>query len=111
ATRRARVRPDWAAPPPPPVARPALAAQLDSRPVSDAGGNLHLEAARSPLPAGAAAVRARVLDDRPVSAAARARVRERKEALLLGHDSPAVALRADGRRRARLRPGSMADVA
>src|SRR5207253_6622266 len=55
--------------------------------------------------------RARVLDDRPVSAAARARRRKREPPLRLGDDSAAAALRADGRRRPRLRAGAAADVA
>src|SRR5262249_7684198 len=54
------------------VAGLALAAELDACAVLDAGRNLHLEASRPPLAAGAAAVRARLLDDCPVPAAARA---------------------------------------
>src|SRR5581483_1604660 len=55
--------------------------------------------------------RARLLDDRPVTAAARARLREGEEALALGDDAAAAALRADLRRGPRLRARAAARVA
>src|SRR5439155_4268252 len=60
------------------------------------------------LTAGAVALRARPLDHGAVAAAARAGLREREQALALGLDPPAVALRADDRRRARLSAGAAA---
>src|SRR5712692_2081079 len=86
----------------------ALAAQPDPRPVLHARRNLDGVALRPPLAAGTAAARARVFDHRAVAAAARARLREPEQALALGDDAAAVALGADLRRRARLRPGAAA---
>src|SRR2546426_7884850 len=86
----------------------ALAAQPDPRPVLHARRNLDGVALRPPFAAGAAAARARVLDHGAVAAAARTRLREPEQALALGDDPAAVALGADLRRRARLRPGAAA---
>src|SRR5829696_352673 len=52
----------------------ALALQPDARAVLDAGGDLDRVALRALLATGSVAARARVLDDRPVPAAARARL-------------------------------------
>src|SRR5438552_3517191 len=82
------------------VAGLALAAQLDSRAVLHARRNLDPEPARAALAARPPAVRARVLDDRPVAAAARARLREREQPLRPGDDAASGALRADRRHRA-----------
>ena len=97
--------------------RPARAALLatalepDPRPVLRARGNLHLVGLLHALSARAAARLARLLDDRPVAAAARARLREREEAVRVGRDPAPRADRADDRRRARLGPGAAAGVA
>src|SRR5207249_2631343 len=80
-----------------------LALEADARAVPDSGRDLDRVALRAPLAAGAAALRARLLDHRPVSATARARLREREQPLALRHDAAAVALRTDHRRRSRLR--------
>src|SRR5207253_901126 len=80
----------------------------DSRPVLDAGLDLHRVRLDAPLPAGALALRARLLDDGAVAAAARARLREREQALALGLHAAAVALRADDGSGARPRAGAAA---
>src|SRR5205085_8457913 len=64
-----------------------------------------------PLSPGAAAGRARILDHRAVSAAARAGLREREKALALGDHAAAAALRADLRRRPGLCARPVARVA
>src|SRR4029078_12716297 len=93
------------------VAGLPLALELDPRAVLDARGDLHLEPARAPLAAGAGAVLARLLDHGAVAAAARARLLEREQALVLGADAAAVALGADARLRAGLRARAVANVA
>src|SRR5205823_1752564 len=85
-----------------------LAAQADLRPVLDAGRDLDRVALRPPLAAGAAAVRARLLDHGAVAAAARARLGEREQALALGDHAAALALGAEARRRAGLRARAVA---
>src|SRR5262249_58139456 len=55
--------------------------------------------------------RARVLDDRPGAATARARLRDREQALALGLDAPPLAARADLRRGTRLGAGAVAGPA
>src|SRR6266536_6094551 len=74
----------------------------------DAGLDLDGVRLDPPLPAGAAAVGARLLDHGAVAAAARAGLREREEALALGPDAAAVALGADHGSRAGLRAGAAA---
>src|SRR5207248_9684173 len=65
------------------LARLALALEADAGAVLRPGRNLDRVALRAPLAARAAARAARLLDHRPVPAAARARLREREEALIL----------------------------
>src|SRR3954471_7500924 len=81
----------------------ALALEPDLRAVLDARLDIHGERASPPLAARAVALRARLLDHRAVAAAAWARLRQREQALRLGDDPAAVALRADDRRGAGLR--------
>src|SRR5262249_54254667 len=92
-------------------ARLALALQADPSAVLRARGDLDRVALRPPLAACTAAGWARVLDDRPVPAAAGARLREREEALALGNDATAAADRADRGRGARLGARAAAGVA
>src|SRR5207302_10422325 len=92
------------------VAGLPLAAQLDPRAVLDAGRDADLEAPRPPLAAGAVAVGAGILDDRAVPAAARARLREREQALALGDHAAAAALGTHLRRGAALRSRAAALV-
>src|SRR5207245_3887418 len=80
----------------------ALALELDARPILDAGRNLHREALRATLTAGAVTFRARPLDHGSVAAASRTRLRQGKEALRLPDDTTAVTLRTDHRRGSRL---------
>ena len=84
------------------AARLALARQPDPRALAHARGDVHLVVLDRLLLAGAMAGRARVLDDRARSVAARARLGDREEPLALGLDPAALALRADLRRRAGL---------
>src|SRR4029077_5478189 len=86
----------------------SLAAQADSRAVLDARGDLDRVALGTPLAAGAAAVRARLLDHGAVPTAARARLREGEQALALRDHAAAVALGAEHRRRAGLRARAVA---
>ena len=65
----------------------ALALEPDLRAVLDARLDLHGERAPPPFAARAVALRARLLDHGAVAAAARARLREREQALRLGDDA------------------------
>src|SRR5439155_16060999 len=87
----------------PAVAGLALAAQANPRAVVDAGRDLDRVPLRAPLARGAAAARTRILDHRAVSAAARARLREREEPLALRLDAAPVTLGTERRRGSRLR--------
>src|SRR5436190_1824387 len=93
------------------VAGLALAAQADPRAVLDAGRNLDRVALGAPLAAGAAAVRARILDHGAVPAAARAGLGEGEQALALGDDAAAVTLGAQRRRGPGLRARAAAFAA
>src|SRR6476619_1429595 len=75
----------------------ALALEADSRAVLHACRNLHRVVLRAPLATCARALLARLLDDRPVPAAARTRLRQREQTLALRDDAATVALRADHR--------------
>src|SRR5262249_49722370 len=77
----------------------ALALEPDLRAVLDARLDLHGVRAPTPLTARAVALRAGLLDHGAVASTARARLRKCEEALRLGHDAPAVALRTDDRSR------------
>src|SRR5690606_8644421 len=76
------------------LARLARASDAERRPVLDARGNADLHLAVLLHTAGAAAVRARVLDDLAETAAARAGLRHREEALRDADLSAAIAIRA-----------------
>ena len=88
----------------------ALALEPDPRAALRSGGDLHGVALRHALAPGAAAVLARLLDDRAVPATARARLREREETLRVGDDATAARtagtspVRCRARRRFRDRP-------
>src|SRR5206468_8481467 len=87
---------------------PPLALGPNLRAVLDARLDLHGERAPPPLAARAVTLRARLLDHCAVAAAARTRLRQRKQALRLGDDPAPVALRADDGCRAGLRTGAAA---
>src|SRR5436190_10830226 len=86
----------------------ALALEADARAVLDAGRDLDRVTLRPLLAAGAVAARAGVLDHGAVSAASRARLRKREEALAFRDDAAALAFRADRRRGAGLGAGAVA---
>src|SRR5581483_9388547 len=92
-------------------ARLALALEPDARAVLRPGRHLDLVALRRALAPRAAAVAARLLDDDAVAAAARAGLGQREQAVAVGDDARAVALRAGDRPRPGLRAGAAADVA
>src|SRR6185437_9948236 len=83
------------------LARHALAGQPDPLPVGHAGGDLHGDRPGLRRHAGAPAVRARVVDDRPGPAALPARLAERERTLVAGDQAGAQAGRALPRRGAR----------
>ena len=73
----------------------ALAGEPHARALAHAGGDVHAVLLDRAHRARALAGRARVLDDRPGAAAARARLGDREQALALGLDAAALAARAD----------------
>src|SRR6266508_248530 len=89
----------------------ALALEADLRAVLDAGLDLHGVRLDAALASGAVALRTRLLDDGPVAAAARTRLRQREEPLALRLHAATVALGTDHRRRAGLRTGAAAFAA
>src|SRR6266508_564117 len=84
----------------------ALPFQANRRTVLDAGRDRQRVALRPALAAGPAAARARLLDHGAAAVAAGTRLREPEEALALDGHAAALALRANLRRRAGLRPGA-----
>src|SRR5262249_52197002 len=84
----------------------ALALEPDLRAVFAARLDLHRVRAQSALATRALALRARLLDHGAVAAAARTRLGQREQALALGGDAAAVALRADDGSGSRLRAGA-----
>src|SRR4029078_11856025 len=81
----------------------ALSLETDLRAVLHTRLDLHGERAPAPLTAGAVTLPAGLLAHGAVAATARARLRKGEEALRLGDDPSAVALRADDRSCAGLR--------
>src|SRR4051794_69797 len=90
------------------AARTAAALQADALAVGDAGGDAHLDLAWTALHPRTMAGRARVLDDHPVAAAARARRAEREHPLVVLDHAAAGALRAHDRRGAGARAAAVA---
>src|SRR5581483_10820374 len=90
--------------------RGALAPHAAQLSVGGAGRDLHRVPLRTALAARAVAGRARILDHGAVPPAPRAGLREREEALTLGDDAAAAALRADLRSGAGLRARAAARV-
>src|SRR5262249_8833365 len=88
----------------------ALALKADPGPFLDAGRDLHRVALRPQLAPRAAAGRARLLDDRPVAAAAGTGLGGREKSLALCDHAPPVADRADDGCRPRLGPGAVAGM-
>src|SRR5258706_10996258 len=90
------------------IAGVALPRDAEAHALLDARGDRDLDLALLGDAAGAAAVRARVLDERPLSAAARAGGRHGEEALVAVDLAAAAAGRARRRARAGLRAGPAA---